>query len=71
MLLLHVMMMNELKLTNDAFDSLMFEKLLTTNVSLACDDDERNEAHECIQLIQNNISFSGLFHKKLDLSRVI
>ena len=65
MLLLHVMMMNELKLTNDACDSLMFEKLQTTDVSLACDDDERNEAHKCIQLITNYISFSGLIHKKI------
>ena len=63
MLLLYVMMMKKLELTNDACDSLMFEKLQTADVTLACDDDEWIKAHKCIQLITNNISFSGLFHK--------
>ena len=58
MLLLHVMVMNELKLTNDACNSLMFEKLPSADVTLACDDDEQIEAHKCTQLITNNISLS-------------
>ena len=53
MLLLHVMMMNELKLTNDACYSLIFEKLQTADITLACDDDERIKAHKCIQFTKN------------------
>ena len=53
MLLFYVMMMNELKLTNDACYSLIFEKIQTADITLACDDNEWIKAHKCIQFTTN------------------